>query len=114
GRYSVPEPDVAVVPGRYEDHDDAHPRGALLVIEVADSSLKQDQLTKAMIYAAAERPEYWIVNVVHDQVEVHRDPDSAARRDPSMSIAERGGRIVPVAFPDASIPVDDLLPTARA
>jgi Uma2 family endonuclease len=64
GRYSVPEPDVALVPGRYEDYDDAHPRSAILVVEVADSSLEQDRLTKAMIYAIAEVPEYRIVNVV--------------------------------------------------
>src|SRR5262245_14993618 len=53
GPYSVPEPDVAVVPGRYEDYDHAHPRSALLVAEVADSSLQMDRLTKAMVYAAA-------------------------------------------------------------
>jgi hypothetical protein len=41
GLYSVPEPDAAVVPGRLADYDDAHPRTALLVVEVADSSLKQ-------------------------------------------------------------------------
>ena len=73
------EPDAAVVPGRVEDYDNAHPRTALLIVEVADSSLKQDRLTKAMIYAAAGIPEYWIVNVVDQQVEVHRDPDRRAR-----------------------------------
>jgi Uma2 family endonuclease len=111
GRHSVPEPDVALVPGPYEDYDDAHPRSAILVVEVADSSLKQDRLTKAMIYAAAEVPEFWIVNVVHHQVEVHRDPDRRARRYRNVTVAERGDRIVPLAFPDVSIRVDDLLPT---
>ena len=63
GPYSVPEPDVAIVPGRYEDYVGAHPRSAILVVEAADSSLKQDRLTKARIYSVAEVPEYWIVNV---------------------------------------------------
>jgi len=54
GAYSVPEPDVAVVPGRPADYDDAHPTTALLVVEVADSSLVEDRLTKAAIYAAAD------------------------------------------------------------
>jgi Uma2 family endonuclease len=111
GPYSMPEPDVAVVPGRFEDYDHAHPRSAVLVVEVADSSLKQDRLTKAMIYAVAEVPEYWIVNVVHGRVEVHRDPDRAARRYRSVTVADRGARIAPVAFPDVSVRVDDLLPT---
>jgi hypothetical protein len=31
-----------------------------------------------------------------------------------VSIAERGDRIAPVAFPDVSIRVDDLLPTQAA
>src|SRR5213593_4693496 len=36
GRHSVPEPDVAVVPGSRSDYVDAHPTTALLVVEVAD------------------------------------------------------------------------------
>jgi Uma2 family endonuclease len=60
---SVPEPDLAVVPGSVGDYDRAHPTTALLVIEVADASLKQDRLSKAAIYAAAGIPEYWIVNL---------------------------------------------------
>ena len=114
GPYSVPEPDVAVVPGRYEDYDDAHPQSAILVVEVADSSLKQDRLTKARIYSAAEVPEYWIVNVVHDQVEVYRDPDRQARRYRRVTIAQRGDRLTPIEFPDVAIRVDDLLPTPAA
>jgi Uma2 family endonuclease len=110
GPYSVPEPDAAVVPGRHEDYDDAHPRTALLVVEVADGSLKQDRLTKALIYDAAGVPEYWIVNVPGQQVEVHRDPDPPARRYRSVRRLRRGERIGLVAFPDATIVVDELLP----
>ena len=110
GPYSVPEPDVAVVPGRHVDYDDAHPRTALLVVEIADSSLKQDRLTKSMIYATAAVPEYWIVNVRGQQVEVHRDPDPAARRYRSVTILRREGAIDLVAFPDTTVAVDDLLP----
>src|SRR5213594_4128821 len=50
------------VPGTHEAYDDAHPRTALLVVEVADSSLAQERITKAAMYAAAAIPEYWIVN----------------------------------------------------
>ncbi len=113
GPYSAPEPDIAVVPGRYEDYDDAHPRSALLVVEVADSSLKQDRLTKAMIYAAADVPEYWIVNVPGQQVEVHREPDRTARRYRTTTIARRGDALTLSAFPDTTVAVDDLLPVLR-
>jgi Uma2 family endonuclease len=37
----------------------------LLVVEVADSSLGQDRLTKARIYAAAGIPQYLIMNLRH-------------------------------------------------
>src|SRR5712664_3691317 len=40
GVYSLPEPDAAVIPGAIEDYDREHPRAALLVAEVSDSSLK--------------------------------------------------------------------------
>lgn len=110
GPYSVPEPDVAVVPGRYEDYDDAHPDTALLIVEVADSSLVQDRLTKAMVYAAADVPEYWIVNVRDGQVEVHRRPDRAARRYRDVTVVQRGGRIHPAIFPGVVIAADDILP----
>ena len=38
GLYSAPEPEVALVPGTHEAYHDAHPRTALLVVEVADRS----------------------------------------------------------------------------
>src|SRR3989442_14440797 len=46
GLLSVPEPDVAVVPGGISDYLDRHPTPASLVVEVADSSIVQDRLTK--------------------------------------------------------------------
>jgi Uma2 family endonuclease len=112
--YSVPEPDAAVVPGRVEDYDHAHPRTALLIVEVADSSLKQDRLTKAMIYAAAGIPQYWIVNVVDQQVEVHRDPDRRARHYRDVTIVRRDGHVELEAFPGTFIAADDLLPVLLA
>src|SRR2546428_1377882 len=39
GRYSVPAPDLAVVPGLRSDYADAHPTTALLVVEIADTTL---------------------------------------------------------------------------
>jgi Uma2 family endonuclease len=110
---SVPEPDVAVLPGRLDDYDQVHPRTALLVVEVADSSLKQDRLTKAAIYAAASVPEYWIVNIRGQQVEVHRDPHPEMRRYRTITIVPRGASITLHAFPDAVVRTDDLLPVLR-
>ena len=110
GRYSMPEPDVAVVPGHEVDYHKAHPRTALLLVEVAEWSLPQDRVTKRAIYAAAGVPEYWIVNLRDGWVEVLRAPDRRARRYAETFIAHRGERISLAAFPDVSIAVDELLP----
>jgi len=110
GCYSVPEPDVAVVPGALADHDDRHPDTALLVVEVADFSLAQDRITKAALYAAAGFPEYWIVNVRDGRVEVYRDPLRGENRYGSLAIAGRGERIALAALAGVTVAVDDLLP----
>jgi Uma2 family endonuclease len=110
GRYSVPEPDFAVVERRDTDWVDMHPTHALLVIEVADSSLPQDRLTKAPIYAAAGIAQYLIVNLRQDCVEVNRVPDVDNRRYRETRIARRGERIALDAFPDLDLLVSDLLP----
>ena len=110
GRWSAPEPDVAVVPGSLEDYDDAHPRTALLVVEVADSSLPQDRISKARIYAAAGVPEYWIANLRDGLMEVLLEPDAAAARYRASRIAGPGERLELAALPGVSVAVADLLP----
>lgn len=74
---SRPQPDLAVLP-LSEDREDRLPRKALLVVEVADSSLARDRL-KSAIYARAGIPEYWLVDVAARTVEVHTEP--TARRE---------------------------------
>ncbi len=75
---SEPQPDLAVV--RAEDAQSAehHPRTAVLVIEVAGDSLRLDRQSKAVLYARAGIPEYWIASLAEATVEVHREPDPAA------------------------------------
>ena len=71
-----PEPDVAVVLGHEDDYDDHHPGPSALplVIEVADSSLGIDQGRKQENYAVAGIPNYWIVNLRHDNIEHYVNP----------------------------------------
>jgi len=107
---SQPEPDLAVVPR--EDHSQAHPTQASLVVEVSDSSLRQDRHVKSSIYAASGVPEYWIVNLVDDLIEVRAEPkgEEYARLTPYR----RGESIRLTAFPDVTIAVDAVLPTPAA
>jgi Uma2 family endonuclease len=60
---SEPVPDVVIVPGKPSDYRAQHPTTALLVIEIADTSLEYDRTEKMSLYAAAGIPEYWIVNL---------------------------------------------------
>ena len=76
-----------------------------MVVEVAESSLRYDQTVKLPLYAGAGVPEYWIVSVEGEWIEVCRSP--AGERYRERSRAARGDVIVPVAFPDVRISVDD-------
>ncbi|HET9627759.1 MAG TPA: Uma2 family endonuclease [Kofleriaceae bacterium] len=69
---SEPEPDLAVV--ALGNYDASHPTSALLVIEVADSSLRKDR-AKAALYARAGVPSYWIVNLAARTLELYASPD---------------------------------------
>ena len=110
GPNSVPEPDVAVVPWQQRHYTDAHPETALLLVEVADSSLPQDRLSKSRIYAGSAVPQYLIVNLRDDRIEVLADPDAPARVYRRQHVAHRGERVELVAFPDTVLLVDDFLP----
>jgi Uma2 family endonuclease len=108
GEASEPEPDVAVVAGGRGDFQHAHPSSASLVVEVADATLTYDRRVKAPPYARAGLPEYWVLNLIANQLEVHRDPSPTGYKN--VSILKRGDHIAPLAKPDASIAVADLLP----
>ncbi len=69
---SEPEPDVAVVPGKARDYTQAHPTTAVLVVEVADATLRLDRKTKQAVYARNGIAEYWIVNLKDNSLEVYR------------------------------------------
>ncbi len=112
GASSVPEPDMAVLPGRIEDYETHHPTTALLVVEVADSSLAQDRLTKTRIYARAGIPNYWIVNLRDLVVEWFGDPDPTTRTYRAKGTAAATARLPLAAFPDVTITAADLLPPA--
>jgi len=102
-----PEPDVAVVP--LGDYEAEHPGTALLIIEVADTTLKKDR-AKATVYASAGIGEYWIVNLVARTVEVYSSP-SGGRYDEVRSL-RIGDVLQPAALPDVAIAVAAILPKA--
>jgi Uma2 family endonuclease len=116
GRESDPEPDVAVVAGTVRENlKSGRPQQALLVVEVADSSLNFDRDEKAALYAAAGIADYWIVNLNERQLEVHRKPVEDPRERFGFRYAEVmnhtvGASVAPLANRMKAIAVADLLP----
>ena len=74
--HSEPEPDIAIVRTKEEDnYRHHHPvaKDILLIIEVSDSSLNFDREVKTPLYAEAGIPEYWIINLQDQQVEIYKN-----------------------------------------
>ena len=111
--HSEPEPDVTAAYGVAADFADHHPGPdeIALLVEVSDSTLGRDRGRKARAYARAGITDYWIVNLVDRQLEVHRDPlpDGPYRAVTTYAPQET---VSPLAQPDAEIRVDALLPPA--
>ncbi|MGB7414682.1 MAG: Uma2 family endonuclease, partial [Thermosynechococcaceae cyanobacterium] len=84
------------------------PEEVLLLIEVADSSLKYDLGTKAILYARAEIAKYWVLDVLERQLHVFRQPYQG-RYQSETSLAETL-EVTPLAFADVAIAIQDLLP----
>jgi Uma2 family endonuclease len=74
GLSTDPMPDLAVVKGSSRDFTKMHPRTALLVVEIAESTLAYDIREKANIYAAGGIADYWVVDLVNRQLHIFRDP----------------------------------------
>ncbi len=110
---SEPEPDLAVVVGSPRDYRDAHPQTAVLIVEVTDTTLPYDRERKARLYAKAGIPEYWIVNLLDQCLEIHRHPEgvsSSLAAYQSRSVAQPSDVVSPLAAPERSLAVADLLP----
>ena len=75
GGGSEPGPDVVVTRGGRDDYEDHHPgpEEVALVVEVADSSLREDR-EALPIYAWSGIPVVWIVNKKEKLIEVHSNP----------------------------------------
>jgi len=113
--HGIPDPDVAVTLGSPQGSTRTIATSALLVVEVSDSTLAYDRNAMASLYAVAGVTDYWIVNLVQRQLEVHRNPVA----DPSKLfgfgysnriILDPGDTMAPLAAPKAPVAVAVLLP----
>jgi Uma2 family endonuclease len=114
--YSVPDPDIAVVQGTPRTIDPSkNPTTALLIVEVSETTLRYDRGWKASLYARVSIADYWILNLVHRQVEVYRNPVPDSNQPYGFGYADvtvlgPNDYVSPLAAPQARIAVADLLP----
>ena len=76
---SLPEPDLAAWELEFARR---HPRGdeLLLAVEIADSTAGFDLSRKALLYASAVVPEYWVLDFERGRLVAHREPSEAGYR----------------------------------
>jgi len=98
---SAPQPDMTWVARR--DYAEGRPTAAdvLLVVEVAETSLRYDTGEKADLYAAAGIADYWVVNVPDRSIEVRRDPGANGYR--SLQTFTGDDEIRPLAAPEIAL-----------
>ena len=73
---SLPQPDLVLLRDSSDDKADvpaAH--DALLVVEICDTTYVADREFKLPLYAGDSIPEFWLVNLPEQTIEVHSQPD---------------------------------------
>lgn len=107
--FSEPQPDLSVLKYRADDYRSASPVTAnvLLVIEVADSTLGSDRGVKLPLYAEAGIPEYWLVDLQGERVEVYRAPASGAYAE--KQVLARGEQVICGTLPQLTLDVATIL-----
>ena len=103
---SEPQPDLAVL--RQKSYKDAVPvtTDVLLLIEVAETSLRYDRTTKLRLYAEVGVPEYWVIDAAAERIEVYRGPTARGYRE--AQTLEGASAVSVQAFPEVALPLADI------
>ncbi len=106
--YSEPEPDLVLAKPPSEIYLERHPNpeDILLIIEISDSTLGRDRVTKSLAYAKAGIRQYIVLNVQDNSLEDYRQP--AADGYQSKQTYRTGDSLNLTSFPDIEIKVEDL------
>ena len=108
--FSEPEPDLVVVRGTVLDYAEQHPRpeDIDLIVEIADSTLKQDCEIKDKLYAQAGIADYWVLAVKSRQLHIFRKPIASGYTE--HLILSEPNQAAPLAFPEIVIALSSILP----
>ncbi len=111
---SEPEPDLCVVRGPRAAYRKRHPNPSEseLLIEVANSSLVMDRGRKLSFYAGVGVPQYWVVNLIDNVVEIHTQPRGGKTPGYKSCVEYPRGSEIPLVFGKlklGTLPVDEFL-----
>ncbi|MEM8641289.1 MAG: Uma2 family endonuclease [Cyanobacteria bacterium P01_G01_bin.54] len=97
--FSEPQPDLALLKPQTDFYASKlpEPNDCLLLLEVADSSLRSDQEVKAPLYAQNQIQDYWLIDVENNTVTIYRDPQAGVYQRQVM--LQPKGTISPLVFP---------------
>ena len=112
GIYNEPEPDLAVTREDMTSYSDRHPASAdlLLVVEVSDTTLRTDLEFKAGLYARAQIPEYWALDLASRRLHVHRNPQNGVYN--SITVHSESESVQPLERVHSAIQIAAFLPSA--
>ncbi len=104
-----PQPDIALLSPPADFYRNAHPRpeDVLLVVEIAESSLRYDREVKATLYARHGIVEYWLVDLTSGTITSYTSASIEGYRQTVKRAC--GESLAPTSLPCCSICVDDLL-----
>ena len=107
--FNEPEPDVTLLRRRPDFYATAHPGPSdlLLVVEVAQSSIAYDRVTKAALYARLGVVEYWLVDLNTDAITCYLEPvDGIYRR---VAVVPPNEPFAPKLLPECVVTTRDIL-----
>lgn len=109
GDLSEPEPDFVLLRPEPDFYTTHHPNAAdvLLLVEVSDTTLRFDRSQKLRLYATHHIPEYWIVNLIDNCIEVYRTPKNGDYRDKSVLLKNDSLQLL--ALPGITVTMADIL-----
>ena len=110
GDRSMPQPDVALLTPRADSYTRSHPTAAevVLVVEVADTTLRFDLGTKIPLYARFGIAEAWVVDLQEQAVRVFRDPSENGYHTSFTATASES--VSALALPGVVIALPELFP----
>ena len=106
--FDEPEPDIVLSDlTKYDGKRHPRPSEVILVVEVSDTTLKYDRDVKMKLYAEANIPEVWIVNLPNNIIEIHQDPSNDIYQ--ITKIYNPGDMLESKALPELRLEVDKIL-----